>query len=160
MTVEIMNILVYHRQSHDIVSLIWAVATGFPCGQTPLASRLEEIKVAVRDGATEIDIVINRTYTLTGNWKGILSSITLLSTCIPYKMVLITLYYYFYSPYHMTSIIIFVHSLLMFVILFSYCDCLTYSQNSPQKPPSLLHPCSSKCVCLYSKTHCRPEKQA
>ncbi|BFZ09160.1 hypothetical protein BsWGS_12199 [Bradybaena similaris] len=50
---------------------IASVATGFPCGQTPLASRLEEIKVTVRDGAAEIDIVINRTYALTGNWKGV-----------------------------------------------------------------------------------------
>ena len=46
------------------------VATGFPCGQTPLGPRLEEIRSAVRDGASEIDIVINRTYALAGNWKG------------------------------------------------------------------------------------------
>ncbi|XP_005103099.1 deoxyribose-phosphate aldolase [Aplysia californica] len=48
-----------------------SVATGFPCGQTALAPRLEEIKYAVNDGATEIDIVINRTYALAGNWKGV-----------------------------------------------------------------------------------------
>ncbi|GFO43538.1 deoxyribose-phosphate aldolase-like [Plakobranchus ocellatus] len=48
-----------------------SVATGFPCGQTPLAPRLEEIRSAVRDGASEIDIVINRTYALAGNWKGV-----------------------------------------------------------------------------------------
>ena len=40
---------------------IASVATGFPAGQTPLKLRLEEIRVAVADGATEIDIVINRT---------------------------------------------------------------------------------------------------
>ena len=39
-----------------------SVATGFPAGQTPLRLRLEEIREAVKDGATEIDIVINRTY--------------------------------------------------------------------------------------------------
>ena len=38
-----------------------SVATGFPAGQTPLRLRLEEIREAVADGATEIDIVINRT---------------------------------------------------------------------------------------------------
>uniref|UniRef100_A0A8D3CNF7 Deoxyribose-phosphate aldolase n=1 Tax=Scophthalmus maximus TaxID=52904 RepID=A0A8D3CNF7_SCOMX len=38
-----------------------SVATGFPAGQTPLETRLQEVRMAVSDGATEIDIVINRT---------------------------------------------------------------------------------------------------
>lgn len=46
------------------------MATGFPTGQTPLKTRLEEIRMAVADGAREIDIVINREYALTGNWRG------------------------------------------------------------------------------------------
>ena len=46
------------------------VATGFPSGQTHLKTRLEEIRLAVADGAREIDIVINRQYALSGNWKG------------------------------------------------------------------------------------------
>lgn len=46
-----------------------SVATGFPCGQTPLTTRLEEIKFAVEQGAAEIDIVINRTLVLTGQWE-------------------------------------------------------------------------------------------
>lgn len=46
------------------------VATGFPAGQTPLETRLQEVRLAVADGATEIDIVINRTLALTGQWKG------------------------------------------------------------------------------------------
>ncbi|XP_005808191.1 deoxyribose-phosphate aldolase [Xiphophorus maculatus] len=45
-----------------------SVATGFPTGQTPLETRLQEVCMAVRDGATEIDIVINRTLALTGQW--------------------------------------------------------------------------------------------
>ncbi|GAA6103235.1 deoxyribose-phosphate aldolase isoform X2 [Tachysurus ichikawai] len=45
-----------------------SVATGFPAGQTPLKTRLEEVRMAVEDGATEIDIVINRTLALTGHW--------------------------------------------------------------------------------------------
>lgn len=51
---------------------IAAVATGFPSGQYSLQTRLEEIRIAVADGATEIDIVINRTAALQGKWKGIL----------------------------------------------------------------------------------------
>ncbi|XP_015255332.1 PREDICTED: deoxyribose-phosphate aldolase [Cyprinodon variegatus] len=47
-----------------------SVATGFPAGQTPLETRLQEVRTAVRDGAAEIDIVINRTLALTGQWEG------------------------------------------------------------------------------------------
>uniref|UniRef100_A0ACB8FMD5 Uncharacterized protein n=1 Tax=Sphaerodactylus townsendi TaxID=933632 RepID=A0ACB8FMD5_9SAUR len=47
-----------------------SVATGFPAGQTALKTRLEEIRLAVEDGAKEIDIVINRTLVLTGQWEG------------------------------------------------------------------------------------------
>jgi len=39
---------------------IAAVATGFPTGQYDLSTRLEEIRYAVSQGASEIDIVINR----------------------------------------------------------------------------------------------------
>ncbi|CAH1104809.1 unnamed protein product [Psylliodes chrysocephalus] len=46
-----------------------SVATGFPSGQTPLKTRLEEIKFAVEKGAKEIDIVINRDLVLTGKWE-------------------------------------------------------------------------------------------
>lgn len=50
--------------------MTFAVATGFPAGQTPLQTRLDEIRFAVSQGAQEIDVVINRQYALTGNWKG------------------------------------------------------------------------------------------
>ncbi|KAL3283538.1 hypothetical protein HHI36_006677 [Cryptolaemus montrouzieri] len=46
-----------------------SVATGFPSGQMPLKTRLQEINYAVEKGATEIDIVINRTLVLTGKWE-------------------------------------------------------------------------------------------
>ena len=46
-----------------------SVATGFPAGQTPLPQRIAEIEQAIEAGAREIDIVINRTHVLTGNWK-------------------------------------------------------------------------------------------
>ncbi|KAK6292311.1 hypothetical protein J4Q44_G00368950 [Coregonus suidteri] len=48
-----------------------SVATGFPAGQTPLKARLEEVRMAVEDGAMEIDIVINRTLALTGQWEAV-----------------------------------------------------------------------------------------
>ncbi|XP_032895425.1 deoxyribose-phosphate aldolase [Amblyraja radiata] len=46
-----------------------SVATGFPAGQTPLTVRLQEITMAIEAGATEIDIVINRTLVLRGQWE-------------------------------------------------------------------------------------------
>jgi len=46
-----------------------SVATGFPAGQTPLPQKVAEIEQAVESGAREVDIVINRTLVLTGNWE-------------------------------------------------------------------------------------------
>ena len=45
---------------------IASVATGFPSGQYPLRTRLEEVRRAQGDGADEIDMVINRNAFLTG----------------------------------------------------------------------------------------------
>ena len=45
---------------------IASVATGFPSGQYPLRTRLQEVKQAVRDGANEIDMVIHRGAFLSG----------------------------------------------------------------------------------------------
>jgi deoxyribose-phosphate aldolase len=44
-----------------------SVATGFPSGQMPLRTRLEEVRRAVADGADEIDMVINRGAFLSGD---------------------------------------------------------------------------------------------
>lgn len=44
-----------------------SVATGFPSGQYPLRTRLEETRRAVADGADEIDMVIDRNAFLTGD---------------------------------------------------------------------------------------------
>lgn len=46
---------------------IASVATGFPSGQYPLRTRLEEVRRAVGDGADEIDMVINRGAFLAGD---------------------------------------------------------------------------------------------
>ncbi|XP_029837039.3 deoxyribose-phosphate aldolase [Ixodes scapularis] len=54
---------------------IAAVATGFPTGQYGLSSRLDEIKYAVENGASEIDIVINRAAALTGDWETVYSEV-------------------------------------------------------------------------------------
>ncbi|KAK2715197.1 hypothetical protein QYM36_009999 [Artemia franciscana] len=48
-----------------------SVATGFPSGQTHLSPRLEEIRLAVADGASEIDVVINRSLALRQEWQGV-----------------------------------------------------------------------------------------
>ncbi|XP_074050457.1 deoxyribose-phosphate aldolase [Macrotis lagotis] len=52
-----------------------SVATGFPAGQTHLKTRLDEIRLAIEDGAKEIDVVINRTLVLTGQWEALYDEI-------------------------------------------------------------------------------------
>jgi deoxyribose-phosphate aldolase len=44
-----------------------SVATGFPSGQFPLPTKLNEVRRAVADGADEIDMVINRSAFLAGD---------------------------------------------------------------------------------------------
>lgn len=48
-----------------------SVATGFPAGLTPLPLRLAEIRYAVEEGASEIDIVIHRAQVLNGDWSAL-----------------------------------------------------------------------------------------
>ena len=48
-----------------------AVSTGFPAGLTPLHLRIQEIKESVAAGAREIDIVIDRSHALTGNYRAV-----------------------------------------------------------------------------------------
>lgn len=50
--------------------------SGVCVGQTPLQQRLDEIKAAVEFGATEIDIVINRTLVLTGRWNELYNEVS------------------------------------------------------------------------------------
>lgn len=45
------------------------MATGFPSGSYPLSTRLQEIRYAIEQGATEIDIVIDRSLVLCGEWQ-------------------------------------------------------------------------------------------
>lgn len=52
-----------------------SVATGFPAGQTFMRLKLAEIDMAIRAGATEIDVVISREKVLTGKWKSLYDEI-------------------------------------------------------------------------------------
>ena len=52
-----------------------AVATGFPSGQIKHEHKLEEIRQAVADGASEIDIVINRQAALCGDWETVYNEV-------------------------------------------------------------------------------------
>jgi deoxyribose-phosphate aldolase len=48
-----------------------AVSTGFPAGQISFEQKIAEIEASVKDGASEIDIVISRAHVLTGNWQAL-----------------------------------------------------------------------------------------
>lgn len=52
-----------------------AVATAFPSGQLSLDMRLNEVRQAVADGATEIDMVISRGHFLAGDLKFVFDEI-------------------------------------------------------------------------------------
>jgi deoxyribose-phosphate aldolase len=52
-----------------------AVATGFPSGQYPLRTKLEEVRRAVGEGADEIDMVIDRNAFLTGDYAKVYDEI-------------------------------------------------------------------------------------
>ena len=52
-----------------------SVATGFPSGQTFMKVKLLEIDLAIKAGATEIDVVISREKVLTARWKALYDEI-------------------------------------------------------------------------------------
>jgi len=52
-----------------------SVATGFPSGQYPIEIRLRDVERAVRDGADEIDMVINRGAFLSGRYDEVADEI-------------------------------------------------------------------------------------
>src|SRR5436309_3462546 len=62
------NMVRYARRflGHDSPVKVASVATGFPSGQYPLRTKLEETRRAVTDGADEIDMVIDRNAFLAG----------------------------------------------------------------------------------------------
>ncbi len=52
-----------------------SVATGFPSGNIPLKNKLSETQFAVKEGADEIDMVINRGAFLQGNYQQVFDEI-------------------------------------------------------------------------------------
>jgi deoxyribose-phosphate aldolase len=48
-----------------------AVSTGFPHGLAPVHTKIAEIEASVKDGAKEIDIVIERGMVLRGDWQAL-----------------------------------------------------------------------------------------
>lgn len=62
------NMVRYARKflGHESSVKVASVATGFPSGQYPLRTKIEETKRAVSDGADEIDMVIDRQAFLSG----------------------------------------------------------------------------------------------
>ena len=71
-------VCVYHAMvEHAVEALkgtsipVAAVSTGFPAGLSPLPLRIKEIEASVGAGAREIDIVLNRSNVLTGNYRAV-----------------------------------------------------------------------------------------
>lgn len=58
--------------------MLLAVATGFPSGLYPLPSRLLEIQSVVSNGATEVDIVLDRSLVLMGKWSDVFNQVQLM----------------------------------------------------------------------------------
>ncbi|MGQ0430686.1 MAG: deoxyribose-phosphate aldolase [Gammaproteobacteria bacterium] len=58
---------------HDIK--VASVATAFPSGMAPLAVKLEETRIAVQEGADEVDMVISRGAFLEGNHQYVFDEI-------------------------------------------------------------------------------------
>ncbi|MGB0881530.1 MAG: deoxyribose-phosphate aldolase [Vicingaceae bacterium] len=57
------------------------VAGAFPSGQSSLAIKLQEIKWAIEEGATEIDMVISRGKLLEGNYQEVFDEIVAIKEC-------------------------------------------------------------------------------
>lgn len=64
----------YRLEKHHEIPVA-AVATGFPTGQYPLKTRIEEIQFAIDNGATEVDIVINRPLALCEKWEAVYNEV-------------------------------------------------------------------------------------
>ena len=71
-------VCVYHAMVEPAVAALQgtnipvaAVSTGFPAGLSPLPLRIKEIEASVAAGAREIDIVLNRSHVLTGNYRAV-----------------------------------------------------------------------------------------
>nr|CDP97802.1 Bm3223, isoform b [Brugia malayi] len=61
--------------------MIYANSTGFPSGQYRIESKILEVKLAVEDGANEIDIVISRDAANEQDWKRVYDEVAALKAC-------------------------------------------------------------------------------
>jgi len=80
------NVVRYARRflGNDSPVQVASVATGFPSGQYPLRTRLEETRRAVSDGADEIDMVIDRHALIVGGHAKVFDEIvTVKGACGP-----------------------------------------------------------------------------
>ncbi|MDA8017212.1 MAG: deoxyribose-phosphate aldolase [Thermoanaerobaculia bacterium] len=75
-------VCVYHRFVRTAVEAldgtqipVAAVSTGFPAGLSPFDLKLAEIERSVRDGASEIDVVVTRDLALTGDWQALFDEV-------------------------------------------------------------------------------------
>ena len=74
-SIKVGAVCVYHHLIKDCKNIIKnelpiaAVSTGFPAGLSSFETRKKEIGDSIKDGADEIDIVINRGFVLQNNWK-------------------------------------------------------------------------------------------
>jgi deoxyribose-phosphate aldolase len=82
--IQVGAVCVYHNRVCDAIRAlegsgipVAAVSTGFPAGQSPLKTRVDEIVESVALGAQEIDIVISREHVLRGNWLALYSEVQL-----------------------------------------------------------------------------------
>ncbi len=82
--IKVAAVCVYPARVRDAVAAlkgsnipVASVATGFPAAQTHINQRTAEIEQAIEAGAGEIDVVIQRTHVLTGNWKALYDEIRL-----------------------------------------------------------------------------------
>lgn len=64
------------RALEDSTVLVASVATGFPSGQYPLSVRINDVTEAVKAGADEIDMVVNRGAFLAGDFDVFAEEIT------------------------------------------------------------------------------------
>jgi len=71
-------VCVYHAMVETAVEAlrgtdipVAAVSAGFPAGLSPLALRIKEVEASVAAGAREIDIVLDRSNVLTGDYRAV-----------------------------------------------------------------------------------------
>ncbi|MBV9542204.1 MAG: deoxyribose-phosphate aldolase [Alphaproteobacteria bacterium] len=78
LTITTGAVCVYHNMIETAVKAlegtnipVAAVSTGFPAGLSPLPLRIKEIEASVAAGAKEIDIVIDRSHMLRGDYRAV-----------------------------------------------------------------------------------------